>query len=117
MIGYLVIGALIAVTQLWLSKVFKPQCAGVAEHILWQHFDWPNPDTYEVLRGTRTGQHPERPTIIHVLGIGLGLARWLPDLYQEVITGDMDMRSYLLGGHRCNSRDLRAQEWVLPLSS
>jgi len=84
-IGYFAIGALIAVTQLGLVNLFEPDCAGKVVHTLWVDFP----------KGL---DHREASLIF---GLARGLARWLPDLYQEVIAGDMTVRNYLLGGYKC----------------
>jgi hypothetical protein len=91
-IGYLVIGGLIALTQLGLTKLFEPPCSGTIVHTLWTDFP-KRLDDSEVLAGKR-----EDPL---AFGLVRGLVQWLPDLYQEVIAGDMTVRDYLLGGYKC----------------
>jgi hypothetical protein len=91
-IGYFVIGGVIALTQLGMTKVFEPPCNGIALHTLWA--DFPRRlEGHEVLQGKR-----EKSLIF---GLGRGLAQWLPDLYQHLIAGDMTVRNYLLGGFVC----------------
>jgi hypothetical protein len=88
--GYFLIGAAIGVTQLSFSTVFEPPCAGVVDHTLWKH--------YEV---TSNSDYPSGSGFL--MRLGLGAARWLPDLYDELIVGDMTFRDYLLGGYRCTN--------------
>ena len=57
-------------------------------------------DVHGALDTPHTGKHDE-PFIFYVFRRGRGLARWLPDLYQQVIAGDMTVRNYLLGGFVC----------------
>jgi hypothetical protein len=91
-IGYFVIGGLLAFTQLGMTKLFEPPCHGIVLHTLWA--DFPRRlDAYEALQGKSEGPL--------VFGLVRGLARWLPDLYQHVIAGDMTVRNYLLGGFVC----------------
>ena len=73
-VGYLAIGIVIGLGQLGLSKLFEPPCNGQIEHRLWQAYDK------------------------HLI---LGAARWMPDLYDHLIAGDMTIKDYLLGGYRC----------------
>jgi hypothetical protein len=91
-LGYFVIGGLLTLTQLGLTKLFEPPCNGIVLHTLWAHFPRRLED-HEILQGKR-----EDPRLF---GLVRGLARWLPDLYQQVITGDMTVRNYLLGGFVC----------------
>jgi hypothetical protein len=91
-IGYFAIGALIGLTQLGLTKLYEPPCNGTAVHTLWADFPKRLED-YEVLQGK-----VEESVIF---GFTRGLVRWLPDLYTEVVAGDMTVRNYLLGGFRC----------------
>ena len=37
-LGYFVIGGLIALTQLGITKLFEPPCHGIVLHTLWAHF-------------------------------------------------------------------------------
>ena len=103
-IGYFVIGTLIGLTQLGLTKLFEPPCNdGRVEHILWRDYGWRIIDITEDLRRPLPGEqakHAEPPMQFY-FRIGRGLARWLPDLYREVITGEMKVRDYLLGGYQC----------------
>jgi hypothetical protein len=91
-VGYFVIGGLLALTQLGMTKLFEPPCNGIVLHTLWA--DSPGRlDAYEALQGKREGPL--------VFGLARSLVRWLPDLYQHVIAGDMTVRNYLLGGFVC----------------
>jgi hypothetical protein len=73
-IGYLAIGFVVLLSQAGLAKLFEPPCKGQVEHVLWQ---------------------PYEENII------LGAASWIPDLYTHLITGEMSLRDYLLGGYLC----------------
>ena len=100
-VGYCVIGGLLAFTQLGMTKVFEPPCHGIALHTLWADFRGRDMlDVPEVLDARHTGKRDE-PFLFHVSRLARGLARWLPDLYQHVIAGDMTVQSYLLGGFVC----------------
>jgi hypothetical protein len=100
-LGYLVIGGLIALTQLGLTKVFEPPCNGIPLHTLWADFRGRDMlDEPEALDARRTGKYDE-PFMFYAFRLVRGLARWLPDLYQHVIAGDMTVRNYLLGGFVC----------------
>jgi hypothetical protein len=100
-IGYCVLGGLLALTQLGLSKLFEPPCHGIPLHTLWADFRARDMlDVHDALEARHTGKHDE-PFIAYVFRLVRGLARWLPDLYQHVITGDMTVQNYLLGGFAC----------------
>ncbi|MEZ5581375.1 MAG: hypothetical protein R3F37_00015 [Candidatus Competibacteraceae bacterium] len=73
-VGYLAIGLAIGLSQAGLAKLFEPPCKGQVEHILWQPYE---------------------------KNIVLGAASWIPDLYTHLITGEMSLRDYLLGGYLC----------------
>lgn len=91
-IGYFVIGGLIALTQLGLTKLFEPPCNGTIVHTLWADFPQ-RVDDFDALQGKKDESL--------IFGLVRGVAQWLPDLYQEVIVGDMTVRDYLLGGYKC----------------
>ena len=96
-VGYCVIGGLLALTQLGLTKVFEPPCHGISWHTLWADFRGRDMlDVHEALDARHTGKRDE-PFIFYVSR----LVRWLPDLYQHVIAGDMTVQNYLLGGFVC----------------
>jgi len=84
-VTYFVIGISIGLTQVGLSKIFEPACNGTVKHSLWEY----GPS------GTSDGL---QGGIGALWQLGVGLASWLPDLYQQLITGDMALRDYLLGG-------------------
>jgi hypothetical protein len=100
-IGYFVIGGLIALTQLGLTKLFEPPCHGTVVHTLWEDFPKQSSD-YDALQGKKDDSL--------IFGLARGLVQWLPDFYQEVIAGDMTVRDYLLGGYTC----VQAQSWQFP---
>lgn len=79
--GYLAIGVVIGLTQLGLSKLFEPPCSGIVTHTLWERGD--SKDTHFLWRA------------------GSSVVQWLPDLYSQVLKGDMTARDYLLGGYHC----------------
>jgi|RhiMethySRZTD1v2_1073278.scaffolds.fasta_scaffold352893_1 hypothetical protein len=91
-IGYLVIGGLIGLTQLAMTKLFEPPCNGTIVHTLWADFPQRLDDS-EILAGKREESL--------IFGLVRGLAQWLPNLSRKVITGDMTVRDYLLGGYKC----------------
>jgi len=104
-IGYFVIGGLIALTQLGLTKVFEPPCNGTPIHTLWAGFRQDGSvDLSDRLVATREGKPADEPLLVYAVRVGLRLAQWLPDLYREVIVGDMTVRDYLLGGYQCIAR-------------
>lgn len=101
-IGYFAIGGLIALTQLGLSKLFEPPCNGIPLHTLWTDFRGRDMlDDLERLQATAEGKQGDESLVFYVFRFGRGLARWLPDLYREVIVGDMTVQNYLLGGFQC----------------
>jgi len=91
-VGYLAIGAILGLIQLGLTKTFEPPCGGRVEHTLWEHYPKWKHDL-----GDKGEQHAPN----FLIKLGLAVARWLPDLYHEVISGEMHVRDYLLGGYRC----------------
>ncbi|MEZ5584956.1 MAG: hypothetical protein R3F37_21280 [Candidatus Competibacteraceae bacterium] len=94
-IGYLSIGVVIGLTQLGLNKVFAPPCNGIVKHTLWER-DF-SPDTHFLLR------------------VGLNVAQWLPDLYFQLVKGDMATRDYLLGGFIANQPSFRGHTSIVVL--
>jgi len=86
-IGYFSIGIVIGLMQLSLNKVFEPPCNGLVKHTLWE-------------RGAEQETYFSKE-IDFLLRVGSNVAQWLPDLYFQLIKGDMAMRDYLLGGYRC----------------
>jgi hypothetical protein len=98
MIGYLIIGGMILAVQLFLPKLFEPECPfGRIRHTLTDKY-LPRRDPVEELEKTRAGRR-DPPWYF---GVGLGVARWLPDFYQQVFAGDTSFRDYLLGGYQCS---------------
>ena len=95
-VGYLAIGVVVLIAQWGLSKWFEPPCLGSVQYTIRERY-FPRFDTTDQLSKTMRGERD----LPWYFGASLGVLRWLPDLYHEVIAGDMKVRDYLLGGYRC----------------
>lgn len=104
LVSYLVIGGLIFIAQLGLPKLFEPHCSRRVEHTLTDRYFPPRSD-FEVLDKTRTGKKDITDTS-SILRVGSHVVQWLPDLYREVLAGEMPVRDYLLGGYKCHPNQL-----------
>ena len=98
-VGYCLIGGLIHLTQLGLSSLFTPPCNGIIVQTLWA--DVPRRRDDNARLQDRLEGKPDSSLIVDIFRLGRVLVRWLPDLYQEVLAGDMTVRNYLLGGFQC----------------
>ena len=105
LVSYLAIGALVFTVQAALPRLVKPGCPGDGslartEYTLTGRYFPPRNDT-DVLRKTRTGEK-DITEIPWIFRVGFHVVQWLPDLYREVIAGDMSLGGYFLGGYKCH---------------
>jgi hypothetical protein len=107
--SYLVIGGLVELTQLGVSKLMAPpSCNGLAVYTLLGNFS----------RGIDVEQPngKEKPESLtsYIFRFGRSLTLWLPDHLQQIISGDMTVRNYSMGGFRCVNYPFTSSSESLP---
>lgn len=100
--GYLLVGAIVLVSQFVFARFFDPVCLGTVQHALLDRY-FPPRSQLDELEKTRTGRRDISDTSF-TLRLGLHVAQWLPDLYREVFAGTMSVRGYFFGGYVCHRR-------------
>lgn len=95
-IGYIVIGILIPVVQNKLSDIFEQKCNGIAEYTLLEYYR--SCSQLEILE--------KKCNDDGILYPATGVVMWLPNLWKNLIAGDMTVKDYLVGGYKCTPVNL-----------
>jgi hypothetical protein len=107
--GFIGIGVALLAVQVGAAKYLAPpSCGGYITHHLVDPY-FPRVDDAAALSGVSA------PPLTYSLVVKV--VRWLPDLYTEVLAGDMSVGDFLRGGPVCHPPFKFPQSIVTPLVS
>jgi hypothetical protein len=109
--SYLIIGGLIGLTQLGISKLIEPPaCNGIPVYTLLENFS----RSIDVEELPEQRQEKLESLASYFSRFGRSLTSWLPDHLKEITGGEMTLRNYSLGGFRCFNYPLTSSSESLP---